>query len=788
MKAADYIEKYRTFRTRGVPRQRKGETIYKWRHQPYSKGMKTRLRRFEKDLGELSYGHPIFHIGDWKFSIGLQNRAATKASEIPQSIRPNQGWLYFTINPDTKKDHSGELADILDPNAPFSMGDFKKALGLHTKGWNQLKIMRTRSGPYRFKIPIQYSIILANQLEKKYPEVAMALRKVYFDPGSGTSSCSDSIRIASIAGQKKLSKKADIQLIKKSVGPLATYKTKKSGFKFRPYQLIGIAFWASTGGRAMIADQMGIGKTAQAIGCIRLAMLSKKMKAFPALVVCPKGVIGQWGEALAEWLPEANPHVVIGKSKGSFPSNNPVIITTYASMVANKALLQRCKFSFIVFDESHLLKHMRTARSQTALALGEKAKYIVELTGTPMEKSTAELWPQFRILAPKKFPTEMSFITALEPYDIKERPSYVTVTTDIQSERALTQRYKINDVDELLVKVQSGPTVFANVLNCYMIRRLKGQVLNLPKKTRVIRRWPLSPAASKLYDTYEKETARWIKRSRIEKWTDAVVRIVKAELRQGSNRKDAIAKAKKVNEELLEAASGRIGLNGMLIFSELKRKLGLLKTVAATEFVKGFVRDNPKEPLLIFADQHSVIDTLVDNFKKIKKNNGKPLRVATYTGRIASHIQRDKIKKEFQDGKIDILILNQAGKLGIELPRASYILFAERWWNPGDEEQAEDRAHRSGKKEPVTVYYLLATRKGKPTVDERTQALIDTKRALQERVVGNQRYDLKSKRIKLQRNEIIKALQQDFNQKIGQVREPSNADLVKALKQAGVLT
>ena len=786
MKAADYLEKYRTFRTRGVPRTTRSGKTYKWRHQPYSKGMRKRLKRFEKDLGELNYGQPIFQVGDWRFSIGLQNRAATKASEIPQSIRPNQGWLYFTINPKTKKDHSGKLAEIMDPKAPFSMGDFKKAVGLDTKGWNQLKITRNRSGPYLFKIPIQYSIILANQLEKKYPEVSMALRKVYFDPGSGTSSCADSIRIASIAGQKKLSKKSDIQLIKKYVGPLASYKTKNKHFKFRPYQLIGIAFWASTGGRAMIADQMGIGKTAQAIGCMRLAMISKKMTAFPALVVCPKSVIGQWVEALNEWLPEANPHVVVGKSKGGFPSKNPVIITTYASMVANKSLLERCKFPFIVFDESHLLKHMRTARAGTALALGEKAKYVVELTGTPMEKSTAELWPQFRILAPKKFPTEMSFITALEPYDIQERPSYVTVTTDLESERALTQRYKINDVDELLVKVQSGPTVFANVLNCYMIRRLKGQVLNLPPKVRVIRRWPLSPAASKLYETYEKETARWIKRSRIEKWTDAIVRTVKAEMRQGSNRKDAIAKAKKINEGLLDAASGKIGLNGMLIFSELKRKLGLLKTVAATAFVKGFVRDNPKEPLLIFADQHAVIDTLVDNFKKIKKNNGKPLRVATYTGRISSHVKRDKIKKDFQDGKIDILILNQAGKLGIELPRASYVLFAERWWNPGDEEQAEDRAHRSGKKDKVTVYYLLATRKGKPTVDDRTQALIDKKRALQQRVVGNQRYALKSKQIKLERNAIIKALQQDFDQKIGQVREPSNADLMKALKLAGV--
>ena len=56
---------------------------------------------------------------------------------------------------------------------------------------------------------------------------------------------------------------------------------------------------------------------------------------------------------------------------------------------------------------------------------------------------------------------------------------------------------------------------------------------------------------------------------------------------------------------------------------------------------------------------------------------------------------------------MDILILNKAGNVGLNLQKASYVLFAERYWNPTDEEQAEDRAHRSGKTEPVTVFYIM---------------------------------------------------------------------------------
>jgi len=793
MKAEDYIKKFKNFRTRGTPKKtRKGDRKYTWKYKPYSAAMKKRLKRFESELKQIKSGKPIFTIGDWKFSIGSAVKAANNYKEIPPNFKPSQGWVYFGINPKTKKDHSTKLLSLfksLEGKAKRNL--VLEELGLDTKGWNQVLILPSKEPSYPYKIRLSSLITFSGQLELKYPEVAMALRQVYFDAASSAAACGASIKISQLSNQKKITKQADIKLLKKYVGPLLTFKTKKLKLKFRPYQLIGIAFWASTGGRAIIADQMGIGKTVQAIGALKLAM-EKNMKPFPCLVVVPKSTIGQWEETFEEWIPVINTHVVIGKANPKdFPKKNTVIITTYASMVANQSLFLKCGFKFLIFDESHLLKHMTSIRAKAALSLAIKAKYVVELTGTPMEKSIKELWPQFRILAPKKFPTEMSFMTALEPYDIQNRPSVVTITTALVPDKSLTQRYQINDLEKLLVQVELGDAVFSNILNCFMIRRLKGQVLNLPKKSRTYIKSPLSKEALRLYETYEKEAARWIKKARIQKWLEKVVKSTKQYIRDGLSRKISISKAKLDNKGLLDAASGSIGINGLLAFSELKRKVGMLKTVAVTEWVKNFIRDNPNEPLLVFADQHTVIDKLVSNFSKLKKNNGNKLRVATYTGLITSHIKRDQIKKDFQNGKTDILILNEAGKLGIELTRASYVLFAERFWNPGDEEQAEDRTHRSGQKSPVSVYYIIATKgkrkkNEKGTVDERTHDIIQSKRAVQQRVVGTQKYTTKSTNWGGHRKKAIQALQKDFDALIGKVREPSNADIEKALKLAGV--
>lgn len=71
-----------------------------------------------------------------------------------------------------------------------------------------------------------------------------------------------------------------------------------------------------------------------------------------------------------------------------------------------------------------------------------------------------------------------------------------------------------------------------------------------------------------------------------------------------------------------------------------------------------------------------------------------------------------------------------AASTGLTLTAAQTVVFAELFWNPGVLLQAEDRAHRIGQKDCVTVHYLLA----RETLDSSIWPLILKKLTLLESV------------------------------------------------------
>ena len=86
----------------------------------------------------------------------------------------------------------------------------------------------------------------------------------------------------------------------------------------------------------------------------------------------------------------------------------------------------------------------------------------------------------------------------------------------------------------------------------------------------------------------------------------------------------------------------------------------------------------------------------------------------------------------FQRGDGDFFLISlKAGGSGLNLTAANYVILLDPWWNPAVENQATDRVHRIGQKNPVTVYRLIAS----GTVEERVVELHREKRALAEDVL-----------------------------------------------------
>lgn len=170
------------------------------------------------------------------------------------------------------------------------------------------------------------------------------------------------------------------------------------------------------------------------------------------------------------------------------------------------------------------------------------------------------------------------------------------------------------------------------------------------------------------------------------------------------------------------SVAGALYAQALVKINVLRRLMGLAKSPVAVDWAKNFLTQQPDRKLIIFAIHKDVVDSLVAGLKEYE-----PL---TITGSV-NQGDRDSNKQEFQNGQRRVMIISEAGGEGINLFAASDILFVERSWTPADEEQIEGRAHRTGQTRNVMAWYLVG-----PHIDEKMDALIDSKRDLFKRVVG----------------------------------------------------
>src|SRR5205807_8816237 len=93
-----------------------------------------------------------------------------------------------------------------------------------------------------------------------------------------------------------------------------------------------------------------------------------------------------------------------------------------------------------------------------------------------------------------------------------------------------------------------------------------------------------------------------------------------------------------------------------------------------------------------------------------------------------THKDRQTILDRFgsDPGKHVILMSYGTGSVGLNLQFTNYVFLFDRWWNPAVEDQAINRAHRLGQKEPVFVTRFVSQN----TIEGRIAEILEKKRAL----------------------------------------------------------
>ena len=123
--------------------------------------------------------------------------------------------------------------------------------------------------------------------------------------------------------------------------------------------------------------------------------------------------------------------------------------------------------------------------------------------------------------------------------------------------------------------------------------------------------------------------------------------------------------------------------------------------VAKAPFVAAFVRAllDGGEKVLLFAHHHAVMD--------IYKKELAAYKPAFITGRETQE-GKDRAVMRFMGGETDLCAISLRSASGLNLQRASCVVFGELDWSPAVHSQAEDRAHRIGQKDSILCYYLVA--------------------------------------------------------------------------------
>jgi len=166
-----------------------------------------------------------------------------------------------------------------------------------------------------------------------------------------------------------------------------------------PYQLEAAArVLRHMQGRAILADEVGLGKTIEA--GIVLSELRLRGLAGRVLVLTPAGLVGQWCEELERKF--ALPCVIADRSfeVPSLEGNQPIVVASLAAARRERLLaeLTAPAWDLVIADEAHRLKNARSASARLARSL--RARYMLLLTATPIENRLSDLFQLVSLVRP----------------------------------------------------------------------------------------------------------------------------------------------------------------------------------------------------------------------------------------------------------------------------------------------------------------------------------------------------------------------------------------------------
>jgi len=439
-------------------------------------------------------------------------------------------------------------------------------------------------------------------------------------------------------------------------------------------------------GRALLADEVGLGKTIEA--CLVLKEYWIRGLARKALVLTPPSLVSQWKGELTEkfgLVPVSPDTAEFRRDPAQFWKTSALVVASIAMarMDAHAAAIAAVPWDMVIVDEAHCLKSRISANWQLVDRL--QKKFILMLTATPVENNLLELYNLITLLKPGLLATEAEF-----------RKTYVTPGKP---------------------KLPKNPEHLRAMLSDVMIRNTRAAAdVKLPR--RIAASVPVTPskAEAEVYDMVSRFVAG---RYRTAEGKRTAPRALDLMLRQAGSSPAALARsvAHALHEDTWVKADDRRDLEAIFDLvckieeSGKGTQLGRMlpahagKAVVFTEFIPTL------EHLSQVCERHGISYTL-------------------FSGDL-SRAEKDAAIARFRD-QTRVLLSTGAGGEGRNLQFADTVVNFDLPWNPMRLEQRVGRVHRIGQNHDVFVFNFCQ----EGTVEEQILRVLHDKINMFELVVG----------------------------------------------------
>ena len=422
------------------------------------------------------------------------------------------------------------------------------------------------------------------------------------------------------------------------------------------------------------------------------------LAARPKLIICPSSVIGTWEREIRLWLGE-EAVVARGSTRGARErairtaiEEGRWLIVNWEQVRAKKEkvktrnggtktvelmkepLFEETNWLVVIADEIHRAKNRRSQQRRGLRKCRADDGLMLGLSGTPVQNSPDELWPLLEWLWPAEYTSFWRFYDQYVEFYETGGHYGGRVITGVKNPDAL--RFELKD---------------------RLVRRTQ-DILDLPGKHRISVPLDLSPEQRRLYK--EAEDQMWVE---VEQDL-ASGKIVGEDAKHVRDVLDGKATAYR----LPNGATRTLRLRQIL---ETPACLGGKDDSATLDAAVDKIMDS-QPPWVIFCEFKATVEALVARL------TNKGLVAEPYTG---DQTNRPELEERFQAGQIDVLVGTiKAMKEGITLTAGNYQWWTSRDWVPAVNEQGEDRQHRIGQKNRVTIMIAepqntVATGKVKPT-------------------------------------------------------------------------